>query len=85
MRGVALFMVAPSVVVSRKPIGHLADFKDKKIRIFASQLQRVAMARLGAEPADCAGDDPAVNAIKATVKIKGLGFLGIDGSLWSCG
>ena len=50
LRGVALFMVAPSVVVSRKPISHLADFKDMRIRIFASQLQRVAMQRLGAVP-----------------------------------
>lgn len=50
LRGVALFMVAPSVVVSRKPISHLADFKGAKIRIFASQLQRVAMQRLGAVP-----------------------------------
>ena len=31
LRGVALFMVAPSVVVSRKPISHLADFKDMRI------------------------------------------------------
>ena len=50
LHGVALFMVGPSVVVSRKPIAHLADFKGKKIRIFASQFQRVAMQRLGAVP-----------------------------------
>ena len=50
LHGVALFMVGPSVIVSRKPIAHLADFKGKKIRIFASQFQRVAMQRLGAVP-----------------------------------
>ena len=50
LHGVALFMVGPSVVASRKPISHLADFKGKKIRIFASQFQRVAMQRLGALP-----------------------------------
>ncbi len=50
LHGVALFMIAPSVVVSRKPINHLADFKGKKIRIFASEFQRVAMQRLGAVP-----------------------------------
>jgi TRAP-type transport system periplasmic protein len=50
LHGVALFMVAPSVVVSRTPISHLADFKGKKIRIFASEFQRVAMQRLGAVP-----------------------------------
>jgi TRAP-type C4-dicarboxylate transport system substrate-binding protein len=50
LHGVALFMVGPSVIVSRKPISHLADFKGMKIRIFASQFQRVAMQRLGAVP-----------------------------------
>ena len=50
LHGIALFMVSPSVVVSTKPIRHLADFKGKKIRIFASQFQRVAMQRLGALP-----------------------------------
>lgn len=50
LHGVALFMVGPSVIVSRKPIAHLADFKGKKVRIFASQFQRVAMERLGAVP-----------------------------------
>ena len=46
LHGVALFAVAPSVIVSRKPIGHLADFKDMKIRIFSPpQFQRVAMRK----------------------------------------
>jgi len=50
LHGVALFMTAPSVVVAAKPIRHLADFKGKRIRIFASQFQSVAMQRLGAIP-----------------------------------
>jgi TRAP-type C4-dicarboxylate transport system substrate-binding protein len=50
LHGVALFMVSPSVVVANKPIRRLADFKGKKIRIFASQFQSVALRRLGAIP-----------------------------------
>jgi len=50
LHGVGLFMISPSVVVATKPIRHLADFKGKKIRIFASQFQSVAMQRLGAIP-----------------------------------
>jgi TRAP-type C4-dicarboxylate transport system substrate-binding protein len=50
LHGVALFMTAPSVVVAVKPIRHLADFKGKKIRIFTSRFQAVAMQRLGAIP-----------------------------------
>jgi TRAP-type C4-dicarboxylate transport system substrate-binding protein len=50
LHGAGLFMASPSSVISRTPIRHLADFKGKKIRIFASQFQRVAMQRLGATP-----------------------------------
>ena len=50
LHGVALFLVAPSSVVARTPIRRLADFKGKKIRVFASQFQTVAMQRLGATP-----------------------------------
>jgi len=50
LHGVALFMAAPSSVISIKPIRHLADFKGKKIRIFASQFQTEALRRLGAIP-----------------------------------
>jgi TRAP-type transport system periplasmic protein len=50
LHAVALFMTAPSVVVAAKPIRRLADFKGKKIRIFASQFQSVALQRLGAIP-----------------------------------
>ena len=50
LHGVGLFMGTPSSIISRTPIRHLADFKGKKIRIFASQFQSVAMQRLGAIP-----------------------------------
>jgi TRAP-type transport system periplasmic protein len=50
LHGVGLFMVTPSSVISKTPIRHLADFQGKKIRIFASQFQAVAMRRLGAFP-----------------------------------
>ena len=50
LHGVALFMAAPSSIVTIKPIRHLGDFKGKKIRIFASQFQAEAVRRLGAIP-----------------------------------
>jgi TRAP-type transport system periplasmic protein len=50
LHGVGLFMATPSSVISRTPIRHLADFKGKKIRIFASQFQSVAFERLGITP-----------------------------------
>jgi TRAP-type C4-dicarboxylate transport system substrate-binding protein len=50
LHGAGLFMNSQSAVIARTPIRHLADFKGKKIRIFASQFQIVAMQRLGATP-----------------------------------
>ncbi len=50
LHGVGLFMVTPAAIISRTPIRRLADFKGKKIRIFASRFQSVAMRRLGAIP-----------------------------------
>ena len=50
LHGLALFMAEPSVIISRMPLRHLADFKGKKIRIFASQFQSVAFGRLGITP-----------------------------------
>ncbi|HEY6995890.1 MAG TPA: TRAP transporter substrate-binding protein [Xanthobacteraceae bacterium] len=50
LHGVGLFMNSQSAVAAKTPIRHLADFKGKKIRIFASQFQSVAMQRLGATP-----------------------------------
>jgi len=50
LHGAGLFMVSPSSVIARTPIRRLADFKGKKIRVFASQFQTVAIQRLGATP-----------------------------------
>jgi TRAP-type C4-dicarboxylate transport system substrate-binding protein len=50
LHGVGLYVAQPSCIISKAPIRHLADFKGKKIRIFASQFQTVAFDRLGATP-----------------------------------
>jgi TRAP-type C4-dicarboxylate transport system substrate-binding protein len=50
LHGAGLFMAETSTVVTKSPIRHLADFKGKKIRIFASQFQSVAFERLGVTP-----------------------------------
>ncbi len=50
LHGVGMFMAEPVAIVSRSPIRHIADFKGKKIRIFASEFQKTAFERLGATP-----------------------------------
>ncbi len=50
LHGAGLFMVNPSAVATRTAVRHLADFKGKKIRVFASPFQTVAWERLGATP-----------------------------------
>src|ERR1700685_2403685 len=50
LHGVGLMMAQPSCLISKTPIRHLADFKGKKIRVFASQFQTVAFDRIGATP-----------------------------------
>ncbi len=50
LHGVGMFMAEQSVLVSRTPIRHLADFNGKKIRIFASDFESVAFKRLGVTP-----------------------------------
>src|SRR5271168_155302 len=47
LHGVGLFMAEPSDVISKTPIRHLADFKGKKLRTFASQFQTETYSRLG--------------------------------------
>ena len=71
LHGAGLFMVTPSSVIARAPIRRLDDFRGKKIRIFASQFQAVAMQRLGAiaKPMTLAEVLPALqdNALDAAV------------------
>jgi TRAP-type C4-dicarboxylate transport system substrate-binding protein len=50
LHGVGLFTSQPSQVIAKNAIRHLDDFKGKKLRVFASQFQSVAFARLGVTP-----------------------------------
>ena len=50
LHGAAMFIAAQSSIVSKAGIRHLADFKGKKIRIFASDFAKTAWSRLGAAP-----------------------------------
>jgi TRAP-type transport system periplasmic protein len=47
LHGVSVWYAAPNVLISRTPLRHLADFKGKKIRVFASPFQTVAFQTLG--------------------------------------
>ena len=51
MKGVSLIVYGPTSYATRKPIRKLDDFKGMKIRVFASPMQTVALARLGATAA----------------------------------
>ncbi len=50
LRAIAIIYNSPMVVASRRPIRILDDFKGRKVRTFASPMQTVPIARLGAEP-----------------------------------
>ena len=50
LHGAGMFIVQPDSLASKAPIRTLADFKGKKIRIFASDFQSEALKRLGATP-----------------------------------
>ncbi len=50
LKGVGHFYNSPVIVLSRKPIRTLADFKGQKIRVFATPLQIEPMKLLGATP-----------------------------------
>ena len=47
LHGVGFFMAEPSDVIAKTPIRHLADFKGKKLRTFASRFQTESFGRLG--------------------------------------
>ena len=48
LTGIALFYVSPSSYDMRVPVQRIADLKQKKIRVLASQFQTEPLARLGA-------------------------------------
>jgi TRAP-type C4-dicarboxylate transport system substrate-binding protein len=50
LHGVAIFMAEPSDVISKDPIRHLADFKGKKLRVLAADMQQEMVKSLGASP-----------------------------------
>jgi TRAP-type C4-dicarboxylate transport system substrate-binding protein len=50
LRGLGLMVAEGNEIIARSPIRHLADFKGKKLRIFASDFQSVALQRLGGTP-----------------------------------
>ncbi len=50
LRGIGIFYNSPVIVLSKKPIRALADFKGQKIRVFATPLQLEPMKALGATP-----------------------------------
>jgi TRAP-type transport system periplasmic protein len=75
LHGVALFMAEDSIIVSKAPIRHLADFKGKKIRIFASKFQSEAFERLGVTPVAMTLGDvlPAIQQGTIDGAVTGLG------------
>jgi TRAP-type C4-dicarboxylate transport system substrate-binding protein len=50
LKGIGIFFNSPIIVLSRRPIQSLADFKGKKIRVFGTPLQIEPMKTLGASP-----------------------------------
>jgi TRAP-type transport system periplasmic protein len=50
IHGAALFVAQPSSVIARNPIRHLADFKGKKLRVLAADMQQAMIKYLGGTP-----------------------------------
>ena len=75
LHGAALFMAESSILVTRDPIHHLADFKGKKLRIFASKFQSESLSRLGATPVAMSLGDvlPAIQQGAIDGAITGMG------------
>jgi TRAP-type transport system periplasmic protein len=80
LHGVGLIMSQPSSIIAKAPIRHLADVKGKKLRIFASQFQTVALGRLGATPVAMSLGDvlPALQQGAIDGAVAGIGpFVGL--------
>jgi TRAP-type C4-dicarboxylate transport system substrate-binding protein len=84
LHGVGLFYAEPAYVASRAPMRRLADFSGKKLRIFASEFQKVAFQRLGASPVAMSPSDVMVaihqgaldGAVAGITFLAGLKFQG---------
>jgi TRAP-type C4-dicarboxylate transport system substrate-binding protein len=50
LTGIGLFPLAPSGIVTRKPVRHLVEFKGMKIRVLASPFQLEMIKRIDASP-----------------------------------
>jgi TRAP-type C4-dicarboxylate transport system substrate-binding protein len=50
IHGAALFIAQPSLIISRTPIRSIADFKGKKLRVLAADMQQEMIKSLGASP-----------------------------------
>ena len=50
LHGAALFVAQPSSVIARNAIRRLADFKGKKLRVLAADMQQEMLKSLGASP-----------------------------------
>jgi TRAP-type transport system periplasmic protein len=75
LRGIGLFFAEPNLLISRTPIRDLADFRGKKIRIFASQFETESFERLGMTPVSLTLGDvvPALQQGTIDGSITGIG------------
>jgi TRAP-type C4-dicarboxylate transport system substrate-binding protein len=75
LHGVALYMAEQAELISRTPLRRLADFKGKKVRIFASPFQSTAFERLGMTPVAMSLGDvlPAIQQGTIDGAITGIG------------
>jgi C4-dicarboxylate-binding protein DctP len=77
LHGVGMLFAEPAQVATRTPVRHVAEFKGKKIRIFASDFQRVAFQRLGVAAVAMSPSDVLVAIQQGTLDgaVAGVSFL----------